>query len=72
MEGATPMSGQRITKYQIQVYMNVRETGQTQAAAATIAGMSARSGQRIEAGTPQGVTAKLQSRLDQLYSSQAA
>lgn len=47
------MSGQRITKYQIQVYMNVRETGQTQAAAATIAGMSARSGQRIEAGTHQ-------------------
>jgi hypothetical protein len=47
------MSGQRITKYQAQVYMNVRETGETQAAAATIAGMSARSGQRIEAGEHQ-------------------
>jgi hypothetical protein len=47
------MSGQRITKYQVQVYMNGRETGLTQAKAAAIAGISARSGQRIEAGEHQ-------------------
>jgi hypothetical protein len=47
------MSGQRITKYQAQVYMNARATGQTQVSAGTIAGISERSGQRIESGEHQ-------------------
>jgi hypothetical protein len=47
------MSGQRITKYQIQVYMNARESGLTQGSASMIAGISPRSGQRIEAGSHQ-------------------
>lgn len=42
-----------IQPYQIQVYMKARKTGSTQAQAAAIAGISERSGQRIEASQHQ-------------------
>lgn len=42
-----------IQLYQVQVYMNARKTGSTQAQAAAIAGISKRSGQRIETGKHQ-------------------
>lgn len=47
------MSGKTIESFQIRVYMNARELGLTQVDAATIAEISERSGQRIEAGTHQ-------------------
>ncbi|XHX75922.1 MAG: hypothetical protein RBJ76_15890 [Stenomitos frigidus ULC029] len=43
----------KIETYQIRVYMNAREMGLTQVEAANLAGFSARSGQRIEAGNHQ-------------------
>lgn len=46
------MSG-RIKTYQIQVYMAAREKGLTQVEAPELAGFSARSGQRIDAGVHQ-------------------
>jgi hypothetical protein len=47
------MSGKTIESFQIRVYMNARELGLTQIDSATIAEVSQRSGQRIEAGTHQ-------------------
>lgn len=47
------MSKQTIQPYQIRVYMNARDLGLKQADAASIAEISDRSGQRIEAGTHQ-------------------
>ena len=47
------MPKQTIQSYQIRVYMNARELGLTQTDAASIAEFSARTGQRIEAGTHQ-------------------
>jgi hypothetical protein len=44
------MSGKRIKTYQIQVYMKARKEGLPQEPASTIAGISLRSGQRIDAG----------------------
>ncbi len=46
------MSG-KIKTYQIQVYMTAREKGFTQVGSAELAGFSARTGQRIEAGEHQ-------------------
>ena len=43
----------KIKTYQTQVYMTAREKGFTQVVAAELAGFSARTGQRIEAGDPQ-------------------
>jgi hypothetical protein len=43
----------KIETYQIRVYMNARELGLTQVEAASIAGFSERTGQRIEAGDHQ-------------------
>jgi len=51
--GDRTMSGKTIESFQIRVYMNARELGLTQVDAATIAEISERSGQRIEAGTHQ-------------------
>lgn len=42
-----------IQSYQVKVYMQARKTGSTQAQASAIAGISERSGQRIEAGEHQ-------------------
>ena len=47
------MPGQYITKYQTQVYKRAREVGCTQAESAQIAGVSERSGSRIDQGTHQ-------------------
>ena len=47
------MSGKTIESFQIRVYMNARELGLTQVDSATIAELSERTGQRIEAGTHQ-------------------
>lgn len=47
------MSKQTIQPYQIRVYMNARESGLNQSESASIAEISERSGQRIEAGTLQ-------------------
>ncbi len=46
------MSG-KVKIYQVQVYMTAREKGFTQVEAAELAGFSARTGQRIEAGDHQ-------------------
>jgi DNA-binding XRE family transcriptional regulator len=48
------MSKQTIQPYQIRVYMNARDLGLKQADAASIAEISDRTGQRIEAGTVLG------------------
>jgi hypothetical protein len=47
------MSGRTIQPYQIQVYMNAREQEHSQSEAAAIAGISERSGRRIEQGEHQ-------------------
>jgi hypothetical protein len=47
MLGVCPVT---IEPYQVKVYMQARKTGATQAQASAIAGISERSGQRIDAG----------------------
>jgi transposase InsO family protein len=44
------MSGKRITTHQVRLYMSNRKQGQTQEQASAKAGLSGRSGRRIEAG----------------------
>lgn len=58
-----------ISSYQSQVYMRARETGCTQVQSATIAGLSERSGRRIEAGEHQpkaGMERDWRTRIDPL------